>query len=312
MATYWQWRRAVSRKGTPRVTWVCGSERVLVSEVVDGVGSAVMPDQTERYVAGTVPAREIWAAALAVPPGTERRLIVVSEAQKLGKWDNLHLAARIPGTWIVLESSEDDFPRKDGKLVPPATWLRDSTLGQLVRCGELTEPDAVAWVQLRLPQASSDTAVQLLRRAAGNLAEVRDVARMAHLFGGPITGEAINALCSELPHSFADMLVLGDRDGALLAADEQSPDDFGRSIGMLSYQLDMLALLHRAANENISRRDVTAKLGVPAFLAQQLAGVAREYGEERVARCRRALAVADCAWRAGASVGVAEVLVASW
>jgi hypothetical protein len=99
----------------------------------------------------------------------------------------------------------------------------------------------------------------------------------------------------------------------MLAAETLSGESLGRAIGYLASRLALLSILHRASLDNVSRRDVIVKLGVPGFLAQKYQAVAMaEYGEQRVNTAWLALSVADDEHRSGDSAGVAESLVVSW
>jgi hypothetical protein len=312
MGSYKQWAASFAKNGPARVTWVCGRERVLVSEVVDSVVRGVSPDYVEVYAAGRDREPDIWEAALS-SLSVQTRVVIVRNVAALKAWGHLHawLRERPRHIYLVFDDDREDFPRDDGQLGVPLTWLRDTTLGQLVRCSALDPVDAVAWAQRQLPGLEDWQARRLLERASGSLSEVRTVLAKARMLGG-INDAAIDMLCSELPGDFADRLILGDRRGAMLAADSMGQDGLGFSLGLLASRLETLGTLHRAARDNVSRRDVTAKLGVPAFLAQKYAGVAKDYGEERVARCWVTLVAVEDAYRSGKATGAAEVLVVSW
>jgi hypothetical protein len=316
VSSYNQWSKAFAAHGPNRVTWVCGPERTLVSDVIATTAAAIAPDEADTWTAGRVRERDIWASVLAIPL-TPVRLVTVREAAKLRDWEKLHiwLAEKhsLRGSHLIFDSGADDFPRDgDGKLAEPCTWLRDSTVGQVVRCTSLDPDEAAAWACRQMPGLTVTQARHLLERAAGDLGEVRTVLSKARLLGGTVDDWALDLLCSELPGDFADKLITGDRKGAMLAAESLGDDGLGYSIGLLSSRLGTLAALHRAARDNISRRDVVGRLGVPAFLAQKYAGVAKDYGEDRVARCWGALATVEDAYRSGSSEGAAEVLVVSW
>lgn len=314
MSSYRQWAASFAKNGPARATWVCGPERVLVWEVCAAVVTGARAQYSDFCTAGREREQDIWERVLS-SLSTARRVVVVRDCGRLKNWSHLRawLNDRPTGVYLVFQSAETDFPRDgDGKLEIPAVWLRDSTLGQLVRCSALSPDDAVMWARAQLPSLSEMQARHVLDRAAGNLSEVRTVLAKARTLGGAVNATALDMLCSELPGDFVDKLILGDRKGAMLAADSMGDDGLGYSLGLLASRLETLSILHRAARDNVSRRDVVGRLGVPAFLAQRYAGIAKDYGEERVARSWLALAAAEDAYRSGTTIGAAEVLVVSW
>jgi hypothetical protein len=318
MASYGQWAASSIKNGPSRLTWVCGESRVLVNEVIGATANAIGADDAEQWRAGKDREQDIWSAVLAIPARGYKRLTVIRDAGKLKDWQQLRYwmdsRALMQGSYVLFEAEETDFPKDDdGKLAPPADMLRDSAIGQIVRCSPLSPDDAVAWLIRQLPAVSEGQARHLLLRTSGDLGEVKAVLAKAGLFGGRITDEALDLLCAELPGDFADRLIVRDLPGAMLAADTMDEAVLSYSLGYLTSRLPLLSVLHRAELEHVSRRDVIAKLGVSAFLAQKYTRIAvAEYGESRVRRAWLALSAAEDAHRGGVSAGVAEVLVTSW
>jgi hypothetical protein len=297
---------------------VCGESRVLVNEVIGATANDIGADDTEQWRADKDSERDIWAAVLAIPANGYKRLIVVREAGHLKNWEHLRVRlearALMQGSYVLFEAEEKDFPKdEDGKLAPPADILRDSSLGQIIRCSPLSPEDAVAWVIRKFPVVSEGQARHLLFRTSGDLGEVRSVLAKAGLFEGRIADEDLDLLCAELPGDFPDKLIMKDLAGAMLAADTMDDASIGYSLGYLVSRLALLSVLHRAGLDNVSRRDVVSKLGVPAFLAEKYSRIARaEYGEFRVRRAWPALSEAEDAHKSGISAGVLEVLITSW
>ncbi len=319
MSSYSQWLASHAKSGPSRVTWVCGEARVLVDEVIAATVGAIVPDDTEGWRLGRDVEREIWASVLAIPGYGRSRLVIVGDAGRLRDWKSLRwwLDARnlTQGSYLLFGAEENDFPRDgDGKIAEPVSWLRDSSVGQIVRCSPLNPEDAVAWVQRQLPSVTPVQAKRLLFRAAGDLAEIRHVLVKARLFSGSqMTDEAFDMLCDELPDDFAERLILRDLPGAMLAAESLVGDGLARAIGYLASRLQLLSTLHRAARDGVSWRDIVANLGVSRFLVQKYYAIASaEYGERRVNSAWVALSAAEDVYRGGAVDGVAESLVVSW
>lgn len=329
MSTYAQWyARAVSSPGKPpRLTWVCGRELVLAAQVISTTrqqARSVFPElETEVFTAGQVPERDVWAAALAIPYGGAR-CVIVREASRLhhlvrniGEW--LDARRELAQCWLILDDTPaDDFPRvsKDDKeiLAPHAALIRDSSLGQLVRCSMPGEDELAAWVTRESSALISDADARfLLGRAGGDLAVVRDVCVKSSVLAGAPSRQALEVLCDERPASeFAEALLRGDRLQAVLAAAAMGREDGGPAIGLLASRLDMLETIRCAQEAGMLPRDIARRTGVAAFLVTAYAGLARQYGDTRLRRLRQLLAVADSAWRGGAREGVPEAVAACW
>jgi hypothetical protein len=317
VATFAQWQRA----GCPvkRITWVCGPEQALVSDVADSL-TAALPLAPVVVVAGGDIERDIWAACGVVPPQGAERLVTVFDAGKLrrpGELVPLVKAGReAAGLHLLFVSADQDFSRvrdAEGKdsLAPHLAALRDSRYGQLIRCTRPKDDDLLDWVTRQWPGLGRNAAWRLLERAGGDLGAVRAAGAKAMATG--LTQEKyIPVLCDPPPGGqFAEMLIRGDRAGALAAARTgQLP--LGPAIGLLDSRLGTLAAIREGQRRGLEDKDIAGRLGVPRFLIGAYRDVAHGYGPARVRACRELLATADAAWRTGAAAGVAEVLAANW
>lgn len=315
MAVFSQWQRA----GCPakRVTWVCGPEQVLASDVIDVISDAQPVAGQVVYFAGNDAERDIWAACGVLPPQGAERLVIVHDAHKLrrpGELVPLVKAGRdAAGASLLFVSSEDDFTRVStgegrGALASHLAAIRDARHGQLIRCTMPKEDDLLDWVARQWPGLGRNAAHRLLECAGGDLAAVRGAGAKARATG--LLGEKyIPVLCDPPPGGqFAELLIGGDRGGALAAGAVAA----GAAIGLLDSRLGTLAAIREGQRRQLEDRDIAAKLGVPRFLIGRYRDVAQAYGPDRVRRCRELLATADAAWRSGAAAGVAEVLAANW
>jgi hypothetical protein len=300
MATYLQWSR---KKPLRRVTWVCGPEPVLVREVVAAHREGAPPGQCTAVFAGDAPERGTWDLLLSDPPPGGRRTVVY-EAERLKGTGNLALLAAegADTAYTVFVSGEPDFRRDDGKLAPHLAALQASKAAQLIRCCEPSKAgDRTALVASWWPGATLTFAYDVLTRC-GSLERAYLACEQARLAGLVPSRKAAAAVCPAEPGSdFADLLMAGDRRGAALAAGRLSASGLGAAIGLLASWLTAAEQVSTGSREHADQ-----------FTARRVLPYADAYPADRIRRCRRALAVADSAWRGGARAGVAESLAACW
>ncbi len=311
------WRHAADKGEVRKATWVCGDQVVLVEEVVDTTRAqlGVADLNYIRLHAGTVPDRDIWAAAHQYPltPDTNR-LVVVRDAHRITNWAPLpqwltNAGRHLPYNHLLFIDPHPDFPTVGATktLAPHVEAIRGK--GRIVRCGMPNENDAVAWVRAR-GGLDDTTARHLLTRVGANLAQAANVCAKLRLFAGTPSPATIDALQPASPaDDFVDSLIALRRDDALQAAAGLTDSDRLRVIGLLDSRLDLLAALWRAGRTHTSLREIR---DVPVFLARKFMPHAKHYPPARCAYDRRLLAVSDQAHRRGARTAVLESLVALW
>lgn len=325
MGTYTQWRTAFDRQGVKRVTWVCGTQRVLVEEVVEATRWAVAPSDLDyvTFTAGQDRDRDIWASANQYPLSpTASRLVVVRDAEKVRSWAPLGAwlanSRHLPTVHLVFVSNDEKLrygEKGEGDvnrpLLPPAAWLK--TRGYLVECGMPNEADAIRWAQRQADVLPGDVAAHLLTRVGGDLRAALTVCRQLRVFDGVPSTRVVDVLCGSRPQdAFAESLLWLRKPSALQAAETVPDKEMGGLVGLLDSRLDVMTALHRAVKSRASARDLAQVPGVPAFLARQYAGVAGEYDPARVAHRRKVLVLVDEALGLGARQEALEGLVALW
>ena len=316
-----------------RVTWVCGSEQVLVEEVIDHVRSKVGASDFDyvSLVAGATADRDIWAAANQYPVDPKaNRLVLVRDVHKIQRWEPLEAwlanSKALPTIHLLLVSGDADFTYQDDALCPPCYWIRHHSAGDLVRCAPLADrvplgkdrrptrpgpPDLVKWLQGHAPMEDS-TAEYLLGRVGGSLSRARNVAWKARLFPGTLTEQAIDVLCSEEPaEDFVGRLIALDKRAASQAAEFVPPREYSRVIGELEYRLNVVGQVYDLIRQRKTMRDA-ASIGLPVYVAKQVWGSAKHYDESRQLQCRKLLSVVDEYVQAGPQTGQLEGLVALW
>jgi DNA polymerase III delta subunit len=319
IGTYSQWRASVDGGDLRRVTWVAGDQPVLIEEVVDTLKKKLEPSSMD-YVSLSFSStfdRDVWAEANQYPltPGANR-LVLVRDADRLTRWQQLeNWLARtrsLPGVYLLFVSNEDDLPWQTvaGKRVlkPHVAQIR-APRGSLVRCTQLSEPDALAWVRRRA-RLDEDAAKYLLTRTGGNLSQAAAVCSKLALFEQGAGAATINALVAASPsHEFPDHLIALEKREALLCLPSLTDSARIKLVALLDSRLDLLEKLHRIQIAGRSWREAS---GVNPFLLRQYMPHARHYDVSSCTHRRRILAVIDDALRNGARDGVFEALVALW
>lgn len=331
MASFWQWRTATAKEPLPRqVTWLCGTEPVLVDEVVAYIKKALAPDAWDYVplVVGEDSERDIWATVNQHPIGSGKRLVVIRNAEMLKRLDRLPQFIKTrntnPRTHLVFISNEEKISRteptpeerregKKGTLAPHLAAI--GTKGHVIECRPFTQSTAkyaVTWVQSKV-RMREGIAAHLLNRANGDLRLVRDMCAKLALFPDQVSISTVNGMLTEQPRdSFVNALLALDRATALLALRSMSTDEYSRTIGLLDSRLDLAGLVHDMMSKHHPQYEITAAAGSQAFLVPDLMPVAKHYDAKRRLAIRRVLAVADEAMRSGNYEAVMEVIVAYW
>ena len=331
MSSFSQWFTGTRKTPAPRqVTWVCGPEVVLVEDVIAHVVSQLAPEAWNlvTLVAGEDSERSIWAALDQHPMGTSPRVVIVRHTEMLTQWERFITwvkdRGRNPRTYLVMVSSEEAVPRTEPTPEQRREGVRSEPLphiacigarGHVVECKPFTSATAlksVEWVKSKAPMRDP-MARHLLIRANWDLRLVRDTCLKLAAFNGEITISVINALVAEQPRdTFSDALLALDRKTALLSLETMDDDDISKVIGLLDAKLDKAGMIHDMVSNHKTTGDMAKALGPQAFLLTELMKVAKHYDARRRLKIRKVLAMADEAFRQGATVGVLESIVAFW
>lgn len=332
MASFGQWRQ--SNGGHPaskRVTWICGSEPVLVEHVLDYLRADIgaKTEDSASFAIGQDPEAKIWAEANQFPlTDGAKRLVVIRHAQRIQDWAPLlswlEVAGRVlPATHLILVSDDADLDyAQAAKASPKERPLKPhlaavQAKGALVVCNlpKLSTAAgvvALAWVH-SMVTIHDDVAKHLITRTGGDLGAINNVCAKLRLFKSPPSTAIIDALVEERPGElFVDALVLLDKALALDALSSIRETEYAWTIGDLD---ELLTALEEIAI--LSRRGVgigvIAEAG-PGYrrINDKFGAVAANYDAGRVTRTRRVLAEADQLVRQGARVGVMEALVLQW
>jgi hypothetical protein len=316
MATFSQW---MAKKPLRRLSWVCGPEPCLTAEVVRAYREAVSGSALV-LIAGCVDETELWDQVLTCPPDSGR-LIIVLAAEKLRRLDSLAVLAEAGGmdtAFTVFVSSDPDFARDEAGskkvLAPHLAAVQACKGGQLIRCVAPSDEEKLfVLVASWWPGAGANLAYELLQRCGGVLALAREACLKAELAGLEPTSDSARIVADSMPAAdFVTAVISGDSRAAAVSAGQLSPSDIGYSLAVLASRLGHLALLKEAKDRGMTAQEIAAKLHVERFLQRELGPYAPRYGPEKVRSCREVLALAESAWRSGATVGVPEIVAALW
>lgn len=325
MSNFSQWWTAYKKSQTVRqFTWLAGTERVLVEEIVDTIKKELDPAvwNYSHFVVGDDSERDIWADVSQYPIDQGKRLVVIRNAEKLKSFDRLteFIAKRTlnPRTYLVLVSNEEKLnrvPAEDGKTVYAPHLAVFGTKGHLVECRPFTQDTAkhaVTWVVDKTGMREG-VAGHLLERANGDLRLVRDLCEKMLVLDAPMTLSNVNHMLSERPRdTFANSLMALDRKTALLALKKMPEADYSRTLGFLDSRLDLAGLVHTMLAQQKTQSEIARAAGDKRFLVGDLMPVAKHYDLRRRQNIRRVLTAADEALRQGARIGVMEAVVTQW
>ena len=330
MATFSQFLRHSAKHPPKQITWVCGSEPVLVEEVVQHVRTALSPEPWNLTClsAGEDSERDIWTALDQHPLGGSVRLVIVRHADRLQNWsrfiDFVEHRTKNPKTFVIMVSDEPTVPktevsfqdRRRGEKPQPLPHIACLTSrGYVVECRQFTTsttPAALSWVLSKASMRES-VARHLLVRAGWDLRLVRDTCLKLAAFPGESSIAVVNTVLSEQPiDELSDALLALDRKTAFLAARSVPSGEVGRLIGLLDSKLDTAGMVHDMQNAHRTSGEIAKALGAQAFLLPDLLKVSKHYNVKRRVAIRRVLAIADEAHRSGQTTGVLETVISLW
>lgn len=309
-----------------QVTFLCGTEPVLVDEVVRHVTALLGPSPWNHtaFVAGQDSEREIWAEMERHPIDRSTRLIVIRDAEKIRDHDRLidwiGNRASNPKTFAILISNDERIPvvppAKRGDKTTPMPFIQAFTRrGHVVECRPFTQATAkhaVAWVQSKV-KMPVNVAGHLLNRANGDLRLVRDTCFKLNVLGEEASIPIIDAMLSQRPRvDFEDALLSMRKKEALFALTTLSEDDYSMIIGRMDAQLDLAGMVYDMTNQHQTIAEIMRFAGRQAHLVPKVQPFAKHYDPKRRTAMRQLLAVADDALRGGQRVGVMEALVQQW
>jgi hypothetical protein len=323
VSTFSQWWLSFKKSNSAKqITWLCGSEPVLMDEVVDLLKGVINVDpinlvyldareQTPRY---------IWNELRQYPFGdTAKRLTIVRGAEELSLEDEFVQYVKdrgaLPRNFVIFVSAEDQLRKQENTrtVVDALEYLKGR--GTLIECRPFTSSTAkhaVTWVKEKA-DLRGRVAEHLLNRATGDLRLVRDTLNKLKVVNGEISLRLVDEMFEERPDdTFLNALFAMDRKTALAALREMPRSEYSRTIGLVDARLDLAGLVHDMVIAQRSSGEIARAAGNKGFLVPDMLPVAKYYDKKRRLRIRKYLATVDSYSEYGIPDGALEALVALW
>lgn len=294
------------RKLPPVATLAVGSNGLAV-DFADAFAERLGPDEVfDLWGDETALGAELLAAR---PPHRRRRLVRWWQLASAVPNPDVLGAARtltgIRGTWLLgIDTGEPHQAWSDADVWDWRVALR------------LSHAERLRWVQTMLGGAHRDVAEAVVARVGPGPSALLGATRSLELALGPhpTTAEVDELIPGDAGRDFVGALLVGDRRGALATVGQVA--DVRRVLTQLQWRLgDLWALAElRPGPHQRPARDSAEATGLPVWVVEELADLARFYPRSRVRDCTEAIAVAHAGHRAAPDLpGVTlRTLVAMW
>jgi DNA polymerase-3 subunit delta len=295
--TYVDLRRTLKGEPPPVIV-LHGAEDFLIEELQDDVVARVLGDQDRSFnldvLYGTdVDGADLVARASAFPMMADRRVVILRDADRLGKDDVDLLAEYVKApsasTVLLLSGAKIDFRKKAFAVVAAS--------GHAYACNPLYERDAVEWVNSAVRRDSrsidEEAAAMLVARVGTSLRELRNELDKLYLFAGDRTDLSLSDVANLVGHSreispFELQKAVGGKDvgRALWLAERllESGEKIPGLIAILSRYFTLVWKL-QALTTGRGRVDdgaVAAEMGIPSFFVRDYRIAAEQYSMAEV------------------------------
>jgi hypothetical protein len=315
-----QWRNFAAKGAVPRVTYCCGDQSALVELVVEDIKNMLnVPDTDLIEIDACTQNVSVWDTASQYPlDPNSNRLVIIRSAEAVTSWNELpEWLKRIKNNtsnYILFVSYESDGPglfAKNKKIGYQDHIEIIKNKGKFIRCSQPNDDDLVAWACSY--GLAKQVAEHLMVRTSGDVGAMLDVLKKVHVWNGSPSIKAVDLLCQEQAlDSFADYLILRDKQTAFLALADMSVEDKNKIISRLDYRLDTIMEIASCVRRRMYPTDIAATTGIKIFLVKKFIPVVKDYDERKIRYCRQLLAMVDSAINNKAKVGVWETLITLW
>ena len=306
-----------------RLYWIYGEEVVLrnvaVAQIREMWGASDF--NTTHMSAAENPESEIWATLNQHPIDSgQRRLLIVTEAQRLEQTDRLvawlkdSQTVRSASATAVFVSSDPEWEESEFRDIlvksSSAVWVRCALPKDEEERLRRTQEILMGWGDI-----SRVSAGVLAHRVNFDLIEARAVMEKIALFpGAEATPQIVEMLAPRKVEEDIIWSIIGQQRRKAIEAVVEGSGSYSLSaiIGTLTTHVEMLGRINAVLAASPTAKDAANKIGGREQYVRKLYPYARLYPRREVIRRTHLLHRLDTAIHRGAREGVLESLIALW
>ncbi len=309
LMTYRELHTALSKKHFSPVYLIYGEEGLLIDECVQAIVEKAIDQNTKGFnldvmYGSQADAQDVVAHASSFPMMSERRVVVVKEAEKLAATEaarelfTAYIKKPLESTSLILVAENPDFRKK------PFTDLKKSA--ELIECKPFYDREVLAWITDRitkLGKQSSPEVCRLLQAYVGNsLRALQSEIEKLFIYVGDkkqiepedvagVVGETKGYTVFELQNA------VGKRDISQAIQILERMLEYGESpqlmIVMLTRFFTQLYKLTELKQRRASEQEMAAELGIRQYFVKQYLGFVTNFSKDHIEQNFRALLDAD-------------------
>ena len=314
-----QWKGYAAKSDVAKVTYICGSEDILVELVIKDIMNILNPPITDFIKISAKETSDVWELASQYPLDPDaNRLVIIRDAETITDWEGLYgwvaNSRNNPKNHIVFVAAINDATSTFDKgkrtgYVEHIDYIRNK--GKFIKCSTPSDDDIITWAQsYGLSKASAQ---YLIERTSANISSMLNVLRKVRIWNGSPSPKALELLCDQqFTQSFSQYLIERNKVAALEVAKNMSEDSKIRALTELDYNLTYLFEIGICTRKRMYDSDIATSTGIKIFIVKKLRPVVKDYDERKIKYCRQLLAMTDSALRDGAKAGVMEGLISLW
>lgn len=290
--------------------YVCGEEVCLRERVITTIKQTAKPNPLDYYsLDGATDKIADIMSTLTQEPATNRKLVLIRNGQRIKQFDRIvdwaKQIANFTDTCLVVQTDEINPPTSEPKFRPFVE------LGSFVECKPLTESRLLEWLRTFI-EITDDTFKLLLDICGWELPRVINEASKLRFLGRVITNEDVESNCRRTyDERFVDLLLAGNKIGAVNALSMLRFSDGAKVIGLLDYKLNLLLQLALLRRQGVSLKDAVQRLNISFFVAKLHWDLCQAMTIQMIRKRLSLLVSTDTAFKAG-NIGALEIMLIQW